>query len=317
MRSINCLKLLTICNAIMLTPITHTTQIKIDDNLSKKLTKATILMAQLDCCAYVLPQMEFISPMFIKKEAIMSSQIEGIQVSFMDLLASERGIIPENPHALEQVLNYINAIDFGIKQSEVSEPALLYFYYPGLIECALEHTKFETAQPLLINDGRAARLGITLSLHAKGIIQKPLLCLSSYFKKNKKEYHDRLAIIEYTNNYEQWVEFFLNGLIEAGQAALDGIKAILALQYHHQHLLFEKRISTPMAMMLLDKLCHTPIIDIKDVQNAFDVSHPTASHLITQFVDLGILQEISGKQRSRRYAYTKYLDILSEGTNPL
>lgn len=354
--------------------------LNIDEGLSKKLSQATMLLARLDGLAYTLPNMNLFITMYVKKEALLSSQIEGTQASLENVFEFESGMIPENIRDVEEVVNYVKAMNFGMQRLKTLPMSLRLIkelheilldqtrgkdktpgefkrsqnwigapgstlntaafvppppheaqqamgdlekyihesaHYPELIECALIHYQFETIHPFLDGNGRVGRLLISLYLYWKGIVEKPLLYLSYYFKKNRQEYYDRLTLTRTTGNYEQWVEFFLAGVIETSNAAIEDIKEILELQNHHQKLLFEKRISSPFAIILLNNLYYTPIIDLKDVQKALSISHPTASHLVAQFVSLGILQAIPGKKRSIRYAYGKYLEILSQGTYPL
>jgi Fic family protein len=124
-------------------------------------------------------------------------------------------------------------------------------------------------------------------------------------------------MVRNTGNYEQWIDFFLNAIVAASESAIENTKKILALQNRDQLLLYKEKISSPIAVMLLNHLFYTPIITIAAIEKEFDISYPTAAHLIQQFVKIGILKEVTGKKRAKKYIYTKYVNILSEGASPL
>lgn len=361
-------------------PLPPKPPIQLNEELTKKLTQASLYMAKLDGLAFTLPNMDLFISMYVKKEALLSSQIEGTQASLEDIFEFENGMAMENVNDIEEVVNYIKALNYGIErlktlpmslrlikelheillnqargkdkapgelkktQNWIGSPgssvqnALFvppppqesleamkeleeYMHndeaLPELINCALIHYQFETIHPFLDGNGRVGRLLITLYLYWKGIIDKPLLYLSYYLKKNRQEYYDRLMLVRNKGDYEQWILFFLEGVIETSDLAIKDIKKILELHSEHQRLLWENKISSPLAIVVLESLFYKPIISIGDVQEQFQISHPTASNIIEQFIKLKIIKEITGKKRDKRYAYTRYLEILSQGTKPL
>jgi Fic family protein len=361
------------------TPLPPHPAIKLDENLQKLLLDATLLLARLDGMAYTLPNTDLFITMYVKKEALLSAQIEGTQASLEDIFEFEKGAKLENINDIVEVINYIKALHYGIDRlsslpmslklikelhvillkgvrgaektpgefkrtqnwigaagctlntasfvppsPEESLKAMgdleLYMHKGStlheLIDCALIHYQFETIHPFLDGNGRLGRLIITFYLYWKSFLKKPLLYLSYFFKKNRQEYYDRLTLVRNKGDYEQWVTFFLIGVIKTSQDAIENIKKILQLCQSHKELLLKKRISSPLAIMLLDKLFYMPLISVSDVQKEFKLSHQSASNLINQFEKIGILKEITGKKRGRKFVYTKYLKILSEGTIP-
>lgn len=361
-------------------PLPPQPPLQLNEELTKKLTQASLYMAKLDGLAFTLPNMDLFISMYVKKEALLSSQIEGTQASLEDIFEFENGMAMENVNDIEEVVNYIKALNYGINRLKTLPMSLRfikelheilldqtrgkeknpgefkkvqnwigsrgsslqnalfvppppqesleamkhleeYMHHdsglPELINCALIHYQFETIHPFLDGNGRVGRLLITLYLYWKGLIDKPLLYLSYYLKKNRQEYYDRLMLVRNKGDYEQWVLFFLEGVIETSDLAIKDIKKILELHSEHQRLLWESKISSPLAIVVLESLFYKPIISIADVQEQFQISHPTASNIIEQFIRLKIIKEITGKKRDKRYAYTRYLEILSQGTKPL
>jgi len=88
-----------------------------------------------------------------------------------------------------------------------------------LIQIGVAHAQFETIHPFADGNGRVGRILITLALCQRKLLAKPLLCLSSYFKKHQQTYCDKL------NDYHGgavagWVGFFLDGVIETATEAI-------------------------------------------------------------------------------------------------
>lgn len=360
-------------------PLPPDPPVQFSGNLPKLLSQADRAIARLDSLGDILPNVDLFITMFVRKEAVLSSQIEGTQASLEDLFQYESGQKPEKVNDVDEVVNYIKALNYGMERldslpmsnrliREIHEVLLKgvrgstknpgqfrrtqnwigppgstladasfvppppdelsnamgslekYLHhdneFPILINCALIHYQFETIHPFLDGNGRLGRLLITFYLYWKDILHKPLLYLSYFFKKNRQEYYDRLTMVRESGNYEQWVEFFFRGVTEVSDLAIETSKKILDLQTNHRNLLWQKKISSPLAVGLLEKLFYTPYMSVKNVAEAFSISYQAASLLVNQFEKHGLLKEITGKKRDKRYVYGQYIDILSEGTRP-
>lgn len=354
--------------------------INIDHEMQELLQDATLLLARLDGIAYTLPNPELFIAMYVRKEALLSAQIEGTQASLEDIFEFERGTNPENINDVNEVVNYIKALNYGItrlaeipmslklikelhtillhgtrgdkktpgefKKSQnwigpagcnLNTAAFVppppqeamhamgqiekYMHQksnlPVLVDCALIHYQFETIHPFLDGNGRLGRLLITFYLCWKNTLTKPLLYMSYYLKKNRQEYYDRLTLVRKNDDYEQWIKFFLKGIIEISQSSIENTRKILDLKENHQKTLLTEKKPTITKVLLMNKLFYTPIISVNDIRNEFKISHQSASKLVANFEKIGILKEITGKKRDRKFAYSDYLKILSEGTRPL
>jgi len=363
--------------AFIPTPLPPKPAIKIEGELQNLLSRADMALARLDGVAQMLPNVDLFIAMYVKKEALLSSQIEGTQASLDDLFAYERGDKLENLNDVTEVVNYVKAMNYGLdrlqslpmslrlikeihaillegargserlpgefkrSQNWIGPPGCTlneasyvpppshealeamgalerYFHdkerLPILVDCALIHYQFETIHPFLDGNGRMGRLLITFYLCWKGVLHKPLLYLSYYFKKNRQEYYDRLNMVRETGNYEQWVHYFLTGVMDIAGAAMDTARQILELQSNHRRLLWEKKISSPIAVGILEQLFYTPTISIAHIAERFSVSYQAASTLVAQLEKVQILRETTGRKRDKRYVYNDYLNILAEGT---
>ena len=357
-------------------PLPPNPPIVLEGNLQILLSRADMALARLDGLGQVLPNVNLFIAMYVKKEALLSSQIEGTQASLENLFAVELGDTPENINDVEEVVNYVKALNYGLErlsefpmslrlireihavlmsgvrggektpgefrksqnwigppgstlkdatfvppppyeaekalgelESYLHQPQTL----PTLVDCAMIHYLFETIHPFLDGNGRLGRLLITFYLHWQGVMDKPLLYLSYYFKRNRQEYYDRLNLARESGDFEQWIAFFLQGVVTTADAAVETAKNILELQTAHRDLLWQKKISSPYAVGILERLFHTPYVSVNDLVEHFSMSYPTAAKVVEQLEEIGILKEVSGKQRDKRYLYVDYMNLLSEG----
>lgn len=186
---------------------------------------------------------------------------------------------------------------------------------PELVKCALLHAQFETIHPFLDGNGRLGRLLITFLLHQWGLLQRPILYLSLWFKSHRVEYYERLQAIRDRGEWEEWVEFFLKGIAETSDQASAAALSVVALRQKHLEKV-RTRVRSRRAAELLDSLFERPYTDVSDVQKRLSVSQPTAGGLVSDLTRARILEETTGRSWGRVFRYTAYLDILREGTAP-
>lgn len=352
--------------------------VKMEGMIHQLLSDANIALGRLDTMGYLLPNVEYIIAMYVRKEALLSSQIEGTQASLEDIFEYESHVPVKNVEDVREVVNYIKAMNHGLKRiqefpmsirlvkeihhillsdsrgkektpgefrrsqnwigprgsilknaSFVPPPPheavegmgqLELFLHkehdiPVLITCALIHYQFETIHPFLDGNGRLGRLLITFYLCWKRVMQKPLLYLSYYFKLHQQEYYDRLNLVRNQGDFEQWIIFFLKGIIWTSESALETIKNVLSIADKHKKLLIQQKISSPLAIALLEYLFIKPHLSVQEAAQHIQTSYQSAKTLINQFLAMGILKEITGKKRDQRFSYWEFLDCLAEGTN--
>jgi Fic family protein len=185
---------------------------------------------------------------------------------------------------------------------------------PLLIHCGLAHAQFETIHPFLDGNGRVGRLLITFMLCHSNALHRPLLYLSYYLKMHRQQYYDRLTAIRSEGDWEGWLKFFLRGVNEVSEAATTTARSILRLREEHRQMIMEKMgTSASNALRLLDYLFEQPLITVRVVEKRLQSSYVTAGKLVDQLVELGMLREITGYQRNRRYRYEPYLALFETG----
>ena len=183
---------------------------------------------------------------------------------------------------------------------------------PDLIKVALIHYQFETVHPFLDGNGRVGRLLITLYLVGKGILKQPILYLSDFFEKNRTLYYDNLMRARTHNDINQWLKFFLTGVIETAKKGVTTFDGILQLQKNIDIKLKGLGNRSHDAKKIIDFLYTQPIIEVSKVEEIIEKSNVTAYKLISDLERLEILKEISGAQRNRLYVFEDYLDLFKD-----
>lgn len=185
---------------------------------------------------------------------------------------------------------------------------------PEVINAGLAHIQFETIHPFLDGNGRIGRLLIVLILIEKNILTEPILYPSYYFKKNRFEYYQKLDRVRTHGDFEGWIKFYLKAIIES---SIDGYKRAKDIEILNQkitHVIQEnKEYSRAQETMLraLSILFSFPVISISELSKQLEMSYNTASQIISNFINLGILSEdIEQKKRGRLFRFQEYLDIL-------
>jgi len=207
----------------------------------------------------------------------------------------------EIPALMQDLENFINA--------EIIE---LPVNVPHLIKIAIIHYQFETIHPFLDGNGRIGRLLITLYLMDKNLLQKPTLYLSDYFERNRRDYYDKLTQVRSKNDLENWLFFFLDGVIETAKNSIRAFNDINALRNKiERNQLITLGRKQKDAKKLIDVLYKVPIVDAKEVAKQLNIHNATANRLIKDFEKLGILVELTGYKRNRIFAFAEYINIFN------
>jgi Fic family protein len=184
-----------------------------------------------------------------------------------------------------------------------------------LLHIALTHGQFETIHPFLDGNGRTGRLLITMLLCHRGLLERPVLFLSSYFKKHQKTYYDRLNEYHY-GNIEKWMDFFLDGVIATADESIDICKKITKLRDDDMAKIQAlARRESESGIIVLRKLYSQPIVTTRTVMDWTRFTRAGAQRAIDRFVSLEILRPRQAKGvYDRSYIYRKYMDIFIKET---
>ena len=339
--------------------------------LQNLLDQAHLALGQLNGAGHLLKDPDLFIYSYIRKEAVLSSQIEGTQSSLSDLIKSENEAAPGVPNdEVAEVSSCVRAIKYGL-ESELpvslrlirelharlmdqprgrdkqpgefrrsqnwiggSRPGTARFVpppheqlmncldpfekflhstdLPVLIKTALAHVQFESIHPFLDGNGRVGRLLIIFMLWAENILHHPLLYLSLYFKQNRQQYYDHLQAVRLHGAWEEWVEFFLTGVVEVAQKAGQSAQEIIQLFRSDGERLQESKHHAQSLWAVYKHLQRHPVVSVKNLK--LDMSPKTIGRHMATLEKLGLVHESTGKQRHRVFVYTKYLEILNSGT---
>ena len=343
------------------------------------LSDADRALGRLDAVTQTLPDTNLFLLMYVRKEALLSSQIEGTQASLEDIIQFEENIHEaESPDDVEEVVNYIRALNLGLnkldelpvsvrlirdvhhalmrgvrgqnrqpgeirtiqnwigREGSDLENALFVPPPPGapldkalaeleqfihadpglpvLVQIALVHAQFETIHPFLDGNGRLGRLLITFLLCEKRVLEEPSLYISHYFKRYKSEYYERLQAVRDRGAWEDWVNFFLRGVRDVAREGAQTAGDILRLREDHRRLISEElsRAQAGSAAHLLDHMFRSPVVSINVAAETIQRSFANANALVCKLCDLGLLEEITGRERDRLFRYTPYVALFKD-----
>ena len=347
------------------------------NKLLASLSRADRSLARLAEVGNAFPVQHIVVRPFIRKEAVLSSQIEGTRTSFQELLSFEAGQLSlfSDVEDTREVHNYVQALNYGLERLEtlplsirlireihgilmqgvrgelltpgevrrsqnwIGRPgatldAARYvpppvdemhkclsdmerFIHadsdlPPLLRIGLIHYQFEAIHPFLDGNGRVGRLMITFLLVAWDLLSQPLLYLSNFIESNRQEYYDRLLAVSQQGEWEAWLMFFLDGVHTQADDANQRISRLQELRLNYRAQFVDDRSREKLEHMI-DYLISVPITSISQAQESLEMgSFTTIQRHIEKLESLGIVREVTGKERNRIYRADQILKVLEE-----
>ncbi|MDF1615688.1 Fic family protein [Desulfurivibrio dismutans] len=346
--------------------------------LRSKFDQALLALGRLDSVSTLLPDTSLFLYMYVRKEAVLSSMIEGTQSSLSDLLLFEMDQEPGVPlDDVREVSNYVAALDHGLhllaeglplslrlfreihgvllakgrgsnqtpgefRRSQnwiggtrpgnaafVPPPAeevaecmskLELFLHdqpeptPVLLKAALAHVQFETIHPFLDGNGRLGRLLITLLLCSRSVLRKPMLYLSLYFKTHRQYYYELLNNVRLTGDWEAWLDFFAEAVITTATQAVEAAQQLLELSNRDRDQISGLGRAAASTLEVHRALMEHPIATSGSLVKKTGITPATVNKALGHLEQLGIVKELTARQRNRLFSYAGYIEIMSRGT---
>jgi Fic family protein len=185
---------------------------------------------------------------------------------------------------------------------------------PPLMRAGLVHVQFETIHPYLDGNGRIGRLLISLLLEHWKLLTHPLLYLSLFFKRHQVEYYRRLSAVRTDGDWEGWLDFFLDGVATIGEETVTAVGELFTTITTDRKRVLSQSATSVVALRLFEALPIQPIVSVASVMGVLETTKPTAGRAIEVLKGAGVLVETTGRRRDRSYAYQKYIDLLTAGT---
>ena len=354
--------------------------VRMDAKMLGLFGEASEALGGLRGVAAMLPDLHIFLYSYVRKEAVLSSQIEGTRSTLSEFLSNER---PGAAGALDadivEVSNHVAALDHGVtrmsggfpisnrliremhehllrrgrgserlrgefRRSQVwighADPGTARFVpppanyvqdlmsdlerfihaddgIPPLLRAGYAHVQFETIHPFEDGNGRIGRILITMMLIAHGVIDQPLLYLSLYFKNNRSDYYDLLDGVRTSGEWNAWMEFFLIGVRDMARGAVNTASRLRGMFAADRQKVQGSGRQAGSLLRVHESFMNVPVLTVPEIAQDTEMPYQTANNAVSALADLGILAEITGRDRNRVYKYTQYLDVLSEGTEPL
>jgi Fic family protein len=348
--------------------------------LTERISDADRALGELAGVARTIPNPHLLIGPFTRREAVLSSRIEGTQATLAELFSAEAAARREGPsEGVHEVMNYVTALEYGLqrmKQLPVSlrlirelherlmknvrgesltpgefrkaqnfigppgcklenatyvpppipemKDALDRFEkylheerrkLPPLVRLSLIHYQFEAIHPFWDGNGRVGRLLITLLLCSEGLLPQPLLYLSAYFERNRREYYRLLLDVSQSGNWIDWVRFFLNGVSEEARDAVARSNQLLALRQDYRRKLQTQK-APGRTLELMEMLFTEPVVTVAGAKQRLRVTTPSAQQNVDKLVRAGIVREVTGKARYRVYVAQKIMQIIEADRAP-
>jgi Fic family protein len=185
---------------------------------------------------------------------------------------------------------------------------------PPLVRVGLLHVQFETLHPYLDGNGRLGRLLITLLLRHWGLLSRPLLYLSAFLKRHQREYYRRLDAVRTEGDWEGWLAFFLEGVAEMADEAVETARNLHATMEANRRRLLAREEATVLSARLFEQLPEHPILTVSRAVTLLGCTRPAAGKAIRVLEEAGIVRPLGVRRRNRTVVFDEYLAYLRPGT---
>lgn len=187
--------------------------------------------------------------------------------------------VPPNPIVMQEaLLNWERFV-----QSEGVDP---------LLKAAIAHAQFEIIHPFKDGNGRIGRMLIPLVLFEGHALSRPMFYLSSYLEARREEYYDRLLNISESDDWQGWLEYFLEAVRHQAEENLDQAGRIVEL-YREMHRAFSDTTHSQYAAGAVEAFFERPVRTATDFTRTVGFnSRVTANTMLRQLEQAGLIRRL-------------------------
>lgn len=356
-------------------PLPPQPELQLTPALLQRYSEAMTALGALDA---VGAQVQDVAPFLyicVRREAVLSSRIEGTQSSLNDLLLYEQGAYEEDDiDDVSSVSHYVSATQLGMERMADGFPISLRLLrelhaellrrgrgaskmpgefrqsqnwiggtrpgnavyvppppqelitclgelelfinaedeIPALIKAALVHVQFESIHPFLDGNGRVGRLLIQMMLCRSGLLRRPLLYLSLFFKQHRQEYYRLLGGIRETGDWESWLGYFFEAVAATATGAAELLNRLSTAAERDRAWAAAQGRSRKNVAKVLDIVRSRIIVRPLQVAELAGITPATTYRILDLMAQAGIIRLRTQGERNRIYAYAPYISLLDE-----
>ncbi|RLL86638.1 Fic family protein [Mesotoga sp. H07pep.5.4] len=179
---------------------------------------------------------------------------------------------------------------------------------PSLVKLALVHYQFEAIHPFVDGNGRVGRLLIALLKTSWGMLDQPGLYLSGYFEANRQEYYSRLRSVSFDGDWNAWILFFIEAVLEQSNAGKRKLREMMNLR--NDWIQRVRSISSSLPLTLIDHLFENPILTIPQASKRLNVTYVSARRAIESLCKKGILTQLDESKYAKKYVASELLEMI-------
>lgn len=180
-----------------------------------------------------------------------------------------------------------------------------------VIAAALAHYQFETLHPFHDGNGRIGRFLIVVHLLLQGVLLEPTLTVSPWFEARRSEYYDRLLGVSMCGDWDSYVKFFATGLAASAISTHARMNALVEVQEALKERVRKSALRADTAHALVDFAVAYTAFRVREVESHLEISYARANSLVSQLVQLGILDLLdSPSSTNRRFYAPEVIEVL-------
>ena len=222
----------------------------------------------------------------IEIQQVLEKNNAGIRTQVGTILKNEKTgeVIYTPPQNHQDIQNLMDNLEQYINNPDMDD-------YDTLVKMAIIHYQFESIHPFYDGNGRTGRIINILYLMLNGLLELPILYLSSYIINNKSDYYRLLSEVRIQNSWENWILYMLDGIEQTSKESIKLI-ANINVTIAEVKLSLKNKLPKLYSKDLLELIFKHPYTKIGFLVNELGVTRKTATSYLRAIEDIGILESM-------------------------